>query len=114
MKKKADTARLTRIIVKAMEDIKAQEIVTLDVRKLTDVTDVMVIASGTSSRHVRAIADNVLDAARGAGRKALGSEGKDAGDWILVDFGAVLVHVMGAEARRFYALEKLWSPAHAH
>jgi ribosome-associated protein len=112
--KRADTARLARVIVKAMEDIKAQEVLTLDVRKLTDVTDIMVIASGTSSRHVRAIADNVLDAARAAGRKAFGSEGKQAGDWILVDFGSVLVHVMGVEARRFYALEKLWAPAHAH
>ena len=107
--KKPDGAKLAKTIVKALEDIKAQEIVTLDVRKLTDMADYMVIASGTSSRHVKAIADNVLDAARKIGKKAFGSEGKDAGDWVLVDFGSVLVHVMSSEARKFYALEKLWT-----
>jgi ribosome-associated protein len=107
--KKSEAAKQAALIVKAMDDIKAQNIVTLDVRKLTDVTDYMVIATGTSSRHVRAIADNAIDAMRKAGKQALGSEGKETGDWILVDFGAVLVHVMGAEPRRFYALEKLWS-----
>jgi ribosome-associated protein len=107
--KKTEAAKQAALIVKAMDDIKAQNIVTIDVRKLTDITDYMVIATGTSSRHVRAIADNALDAMRKAGRKAFGSEGQEEGDWILVDFGAVLVHVMGAEPRRFYALEKLWS-----
>lgn len=107
--KKSEVTKLTALLVKALEDIKAHEITTLDVRKMTDVTDYMLIATGTSSRHVRAIADNVIEAARKAGRRAFGSEGKESGDWILVDFGSVLVHVMAAEARKFYALEKLWT-----
>jgi len=97
------------LVVGAIEDLKGLDIVRLDVRTLTDVTDYLVIATGTSSRHVKSIADNVVDALRKAGERALGIEGADVGDWILVDFGGVVVHVMGAEPRRFYAIEKLWS-----
>jgi ribosome-associated protein len=100
-------------VIRSIEDLKGKDIRRIDVGKLTDVTDVLVIASGTSSRHVQSIADNVVEEARKAGTRPLGVEGKDAGEWILVDFGDVVVHVMGEEARRFYALEKLWTPAPA-
>jgi ribosome-associated protein len=100
-------------VIRSIEDLKGKDIRRIDVGKLTDVTDVLVIASGTSSRHVKSIADNVVEEARKAGTRPLGVEGKDAGEWILVDFGDVVVHLMGEEARRFYALEKLWTPAPA-
>jgi ribosome-associated protein len=104
-----DPAEVAALVVRAIEDLKGQEIVRLDVRKLTDVMDYLVIATGTSSRHVKSIADNVVDALRKAGERPLGIEGADVGEWILVDFGSVVVHVMGAEPRRFYAIEKLWA-----
>jgi ribosome-associated protein len=107
------SARLADTVIRSIEDLKGKDIRRIDVGKLTDVTDVLVIASGTSSRHVKSIADNVVEEARKAGTRPLGIEGKDAGEWILVDFGDVVVHVMGEEARRFYALEKLWTPAPA-
>lgn len=100
---------MAALVVRAIEDLKGQDIVRLDVRKLTDVMDYLVIATGTSSRHVKSIADNVVDALRKAGERPLGIEGADVGEWILVDFGSVVVHVMGAEPRRFYAIEKLWA-----
>ncbi len=106
---KLDSAALPRLAVRAIEDIKGHDIVELDVRALTDVTDRLVIVTGTSSRHVRSIADNVLEELRKAGERPLGVEGTDAGEWVLLDFGALVVHVMSAEARRFYALEKLWA-----
>lgn len=104
-----DSAALAALVVRAIEDIKGREVVSIDVHELTDVTDIMVVASGTSSRHVKSIAGNVVDVARGAGERAIGMEGAEAGEWILVDFGGVVVHVMSEEARRFYAIEKLWS-----
>jgi ribosome-associated protein len=104
-----DSAEVAALAVRAIEDLKGQDVVRLDVHELTDVMDWMVIATGTSSRHVKSIADNVVDALRKAGERPIGIEGADAGEWILVDFGGVVVHVMGAEPRRFYALEKLWS-----
>jgi ribosome-associated protein len=104
-----DPAEVAALVVRAIEDLKGQDIVRLDVRKLTDVMDYLVIATGTSSRHVKSIADNVVDALRKAGERPLGVEGADVGEWILVDFGSVVVHVMGAEPRRFYAIEKLWA-----
>jgi ribosome-associated protein len=100
---------LTDTVLRAIEDLKGRDIHCIEVDKLTDVTDLLVIASGTSSRHVKSIADNVVEEARKAGSRPIGIEGKEAGEWILVDFGDVIVHVMGEEARRFYALEKLWT-----
>ena len=102
---KKDSAELAALAVRAIEDLKGQDIVRLDVRKLTDVTDYLVIATGTSSRHVKSIADNVLEEMRKAGERPIGVEGADAGEWILADFGGVVVHVMGAEPRRFYAID---------
>lgn len=100
---------LAALSVRAIEDLKGRDIVCLDVRKLTHLMDYMVVATGTSSRHVKSIADNVLEAARDEGHRPVGTEGAETGEWILVDFGDVVVHVMGEEARRFYAIEKLWS-----
>lgn len=107
------SARLADTVVRAIEDLKGRDIQRIDVGELTDVTDLLVIATGTSSRHVKSIADNVVEEARKAGARPIGVEGKEAGEWILVDFGEVVVHLMGEEARRFYALEKLWTPAPA-
>ena len=102
-------AQLADLAIRAIEDLKGRDVQRLDVAPLTDVADVMVIAGGTSARHVKSIADNVVEQAKLAGYRPIGTEGTDAGEWVLVDFGAVIVHVMGEEARRHYALEKLWT-----
>jgi ribosome-associated protein len=96
-------------IVAALEDVKGRDIVVLDVRKLTGMTDYMVIASGSSNRQVKALAENVQDELRGQDVRPMGTEGEDAAEWILVDYGDVVVHVMLPEARTFYDLERLWS-----
>ncbi|GAB4507521.1 MAG: ribosome silencing factor [Sulfuricaulis sp.] len=109
---KADPARKTRSwIQNALEDAKARDITVLDVRKISDFTDYMVIATGTSNRHVQSTADKVVDALRTHGVRTMGVEGGKIGDWVLVDFGDVVVHVMREETRDFYNLEKLWSDA---
>ena len=89
----ADTP-LLQLVIDALEEVKAQNITQLDVREITSVADNMVIASGTSNRHVKALADNVVEAAKNAGHEPLGSEGQDTGEWILVDLGDVIVHLM--------------------
>jgi ribosome-associated protein len=81
------------------------------VRKISDFTDYMVIATGTSNRHVQSTADKVVDALRAHGVRAVGVEGGKTGDWVLIDFGDVVAHVMREEIRDFYNLEKLWSDA---
>lgn len=96
-------------IVAALEDVKGRDIVALDVRKLTGMTDYMVIASGASNRQVKALAENVQDELRDQGLRPMGTEGETAAEWILVDYGDVVVHVMLPEARTFYDLERLWS-----
>lgn len=103
--------KLYRLIVDALHDAKAKDIVVLDVRKVSDFTDYMVIASGTSTRHVQSTADRVIEQLRGHGQRALGVEGLDVGEWVLVDLGEAVVHVMRPETRDFYNLEKLWSEA---
>jgi len=92
----------------ALEDLKAENVVQLDVRPQASFTDYMIFASGNSTRHVRAIADSVVESADKAGRPVLGVEGEDVGEWILVDLGDVVVHVMLPEVRNYYELEKLW------
>lgn len=104
-----ETERLKRIVVEALEDLKAVDLRVLDVRGQTSITDVMVIASGTSDRHVKALADSVLERTREAGVRPLGVEGERAAEWVLVDLGDVVVHVMLPQVREFYQLEKLWS-----
>ena len=100
---------LSQIVINALEDLKAKNIVQLDVREMTDVTDTLIIASGTSNRHVKSIANNVVEDSKKLGYMPLGVEGIDAGDWVLVDFGDIVVHVMQEETRNFYELEKLCS-----
>ena len=101
--------RLLEIVIAALQDIKGVDIRVIDVRGLTAITDRMVIVSGTSSRHIKALAENVVLEAKRHGFAALGVEGEDSTGWILVDLTDVVVHIMMPEIRAFYALEKLWS-----
>ncbi len=102
------TTPLVKGLQAALEDLKAQDIKVLDVRSLTDITDYMVIATATSNRHAKALAGKTVEAAKIAGVKPLSREGEPDAEWILVDLDDVLVHIMQADAREFYALEKLW------
>lgn len=99
---------LTDVARSALEDLKAVDLKILDVRGLTTITDVMMICTGTSNRHVVSLARNVFDMAKEAGHQPLGIEGLDEGEWALVDLGDVVVHVMQTQTRAFYQLEKLW------
>ena len=101
---------LKAVVVDALEDIKALEINTLDVTNLTDVTNHMIIASGTSATHVKAIADNVVRKMKRSNNPPIGVEGKSKdAEWILIDLGDIVVHVMHPSARKHYQLEKLWA-----
>lgn len=101
-----ETLRST--IVAALEEIKAKDIVILDVRELTAMTDTMIIASADSVRQTKALADNVVEKVRELGKKPVGTEGEQTGEWILLDFGDVIVHVMQPAVRQYYDLEGLW------
>jgi len=100
---------LRDLIVEALDEVKGVDIVTLDVSNMTTVTDWMVVASGTSSRHVKALVDNVAERAKAAGHRPTGVEGEAGGEWVLLDLQDALVHVMLPKIREFYNLEKLWS-----
>lgn len=102
------TEQLLELVQDALEDMKAKDIVILDVKGKSTVTDIMVIASGTSKRHVVSCAEHVAEKAKKAGRQPLGVEGGDVGEWILADLGEIVVHVMMPDARSFYDLERLW------
>jgi ribosome-associated protein len=104
-----NSEQLRDFVVSALEETKAKDVVVLDVRKMTTVTDYMVVASGTSNRHVRALADAVDEASRAKGHRPNGVEGAGGGEWLLLDLQDVLVHVMLPRVREFYNLEKLWS-----
>ena len=104
-------AELRDLIVAALDDRKGRSILALDVTKLTDVTDYMVLASGTSARHVRALVDSLRETAKRRAVHVLGVEGQETGKWVLVDLGDVVIHVMDAETRAFYDLERLWGDA---
>ena len=101
--------RLLNIVVDAIDDMKGVDLMVIDVHEMTSITDRMVITSGTSTRHVKSIADSVALKAKQAGFPALGVEGAQAGEWVLIDLGDVVVHVMTPAIREFYALEKLWA-----
>ena len=111
--KPASVRTLRDIVVDALEELKALDIRALDVRGLTDITDTMVVASGTSDRHVRSIADRVVQRCKEAGFRAYGIEGARDGEWLLVDLHDVVLHVMLPRVRQLYALEKLWSASEA-
>jgi ribosome-associated protein len=96
------------LVQAALADMKAVNIKVMDVRTLTDITDFMIIASGNSDRHVRSIADRVVQSAKAAGFRPFGVEGARDGEWALVDLHDVIVHVMLPRVREFYGLERLW------
>jgi ribosome-associated protein len=104
----APKSSLKAVILAALDDMKALEVKVLDVRDLTDIADYMVIASGTSDRHVRSVAQRVVEKAKQAGFRPHGLEGLKDGDWVLIDLNEVIVHVMLPRVREFYGLEKLW------
>lgn len=100
---------LKQLTLTALEDLKAEDITVIDVLGKTTVTDWIIVATGSSSRHVKSIANNVIVEAKKANQIPLGSEGEDEGEWVLVDLGDVIVHVMQRQVREYYDLESLWS-----
>lgn len=104
-----DPNALTDLVLDALDDLKAIDPVVIDVTALSSVMDFLVIASGTSTRHVKSLADNVITRAKTRSNRPLGIEGQAVGDWVLVDFGDVVVHVMQPATRSFYDLERLWT-----
>lgn len=107
--KAVNTAALRKTVIAALEDLKAKDIREIDVRGKTSIADLLVIASGTSGRHVKSIADEVVKFAKKAGVMPLGVEGEQEAEWVLVDLGDVIVHVMLPRIREFYGLERLWT-----
>ena len=99
---------LKSVILDTLADMKALDVKVLDVRGLTDIADFMVIASGTSDRHVRSVAQRVVEKTKEAGFRPHGVEGEQDGDWVLIDLHEMIVHVMLPRVREFYGLEKLW------
>ncbi|MCI0401236.1 MAG: ribosome silencing factor [Gammaproteobacteria bacterium] len=102
-------AQLSKLIVGVLDQFKAVDIRVMDVRGMTTITDFMIIASGKSDRQVKALADKVIETAKERGIAPLGIEGQREGEWILVDLGDAVVHVMRPVVRQFYQLEKLWT-----
>ncbi|GAB3014914.1 ribosome silencing factor [Bowmanella dokdonensis] len=100
--------QLKQFVIDKIEDLKGRHIVDLDVKEKSSITDTMLVCSGNSKRHVVSIADKVVTEAKQVGLKPLSVEGQDTGEWVLVDFGELILHVMQDEARDFYQLEKLW------
>jgi ribosome-associated protein len=107
-RKSKSKSALKTIVTDALADMKALQIKVLDVRGLTDMADFMIIASGTSDRHVRSVADRVVEKSKQAGFRPHGVEGQQDGEWVLIDLDDVIVHVMLPRTREFYGLEKLW------
>ncbi len=102
--------KVEKIAVAALEDIKARDITVLDVRKLTTLYDTLIIATAESARQVKALSQHVRDALKSAGATILGVEGEQTGEWVLVDGGDIVVHIMQPSARAYYRLEELWTP----
>jgi len=99
---------LQEVVAAALDDMKAVNVKVLDVRGLTDIADTMIIASGNSDRHVKSIADRVIEEAKKSGFRPLGKEGERDGEWVLVDLQDIILHVMLPRVREFYGLERLW------
>jgi ribosome-associated protein len=119
-RKSASTAKLqaalggvVKVVESALDEMKALNVKVLNVHKLTDITDTMIIASGNSDRHVRSIADRVIEHAKKAGFRPMGVEGERDGEWVLVDLQDVIVHIMLPRVREFYRLESLWDVSEA-
>ncbi len=102
------------LVEAALDDMKATQVRVLDLRGLTDISDTMIIACGNSDRHVRSIADRVIERVKAAGIRPLGVEGQREGEWVLVDLNDVIVHVMLPRVREFYGLEHLWEAPQGH
>lgn len=109
MSHQLNAAELKDLAIKSLEELKAQDVVILDVKGKASFTDFMIIASGTSDRHLKAMANQVHIDAKAAGNPPLSTEGDDTRNWVLVDLGDVIVHLMRPEVRDMYELEKLWS-----
>ena len=101
--------KLEETVINALDELKAVDIKVLDVRQLTSITDIMIIASGTSARQVRSLAQKVIEEVKKINIYPLGSEGEDQGEWALIDLGDIVVHIMQPGIREYYQLEKLWS-----
>jgi ribosome-associated protein len=104
------TEKLGELALTVLDELKAQEITLLDVTALSDVMDSLIFATGTSSRHVKSLASRLVEEFKKQNISPIGVEGMDSSDWVLVDYGTVVVHVMLPQTRKFYDLEKLWSP----
>lgn len=104
-----NSEQLTQLAIDALDDLKAQDITVINISDKSSIADAMVVATGTSDRHVGSLANEVAVQAKAAGESPLGIEGDNSSDWVLVDLGDVIVHVMTQKARDFYELEKLWS-----
>jgi ribosome-associated protein len=102
------TNELLQVVLNTLDDNKGKDVKVIDVRGKTGITDFMVIASGTSERHVRSLANHVLEESKKQQVQPLGVEGQNTGEWVLVDLGDVIVHVMKPQTREFYQLEKFW------
>jgi ribosome-associated protein len=103
-----DIRKLQRLIVDALEDVKAQDIVVLNTKKLTDLFDRLIIATGASNRQTRALANSVVEKVKGAGGEVISVEGTETGEWVLVDLGDAVVHLMQPAVRKYYGLEEIW------
>jgi ribosome-associated protein len=104
-----ESEQLLKLVKDSLEDMKARDLRVLDVRKLTSITDYLVVVSGTSDRHVRSVASRLVEAAKAAGQMPIGVEGEESAEWVLVDLADVVVHVMQPRVREFYKLEDLWA-----
>ena len=105
----ASTLSIKKHVISALEDIKAFDIVSLNVKKLTSISDFMIIASASSTRQTKALARNIKDKMSASGVEIIGIEGENEGDWVLVDLGYIIVHIMTPTTRAYFNLEELWS-----
>ena len=113
-KVRPDAEEILRLVLASLDDMKAEDTVTIDLTGKSTIADAMVVTSGRSNRHVGSVADRVLEDLAKAGVPGLRVEGKRHCDWVLIDAGDVIVHVFRPEVRAFYNLEKMWAPAQPH